>query len=344
VPAFIAALAATTLLVPLANRLARRMGAVAQPDERRIHKVPTPRLGGVALFGGWLFGLSVSLQWTPPAIGLVVGSTMVAVVMTLDDAFGLPWGLKFGWQVAVALLMALGFGLSITYLRLPLAGIVQLGALGVVLSVVWLVGMQNTINLLDGVDGLASGVVGIAAGALMMVAIRENQRESVVLSAALVGCCAGFLVWNWSPARVFMGDVGSHFLGLALGGIALISTPAKGVTVFAVVLPALAVPIADTAWAVWRRRREKRPITAPDLKHVHHLMLAAGLSQQETALVFYLISAILASLGLMIYGHRLVIGFFIACLLLAMAYIGWRWRRRRRSADGPPVETETPGS
>jgi UDP-GlcNAc:undecaprenyl-phosphate GlcNAc-1-phosphate transferase len=196
---------------------------------------------------------------------------------------------------------------------------VNLGWFAVPVSLFWLLGMQNTVNFLDGVDGLAAGVVFIVALTLLIAAAGKDQIEVVQLAGALAGACAGFLLFNFHPARIFMGDSGSHFLGAALAVISILGV-AKVAVAFALAVPilALALPIADTAWAIVRRRRLHMSVASPDLQHLHHRLQAFGLNPRQTCYVFYAATALLGTIGLMFFGHRRIIGaVVVAALVLA---------------------------
>ena len=180
----------------------------------------------------------------------------------------------------------------------------------------WLLGMQNTVNFLDGVDGLAAGVLCIVALILMLAAGELNQIDNVQLSGALAGTCAGFLLFNFHPARIFMGDSGAHFLGIALGMISILGV-AKVAVAFALAAPvlALAVPIVDTGWAIVRRRIQKTPVGGGDRLHLHHRLQSFGLDARQTCYVFYAASALLGGLGLTLFGH----GRILAVVVVASA-------------------------
>src|SRR2546430_7749644 len=171
-------------------------------------------------------------------------------------------------------------------------------------SVFWLVGMQNTVNFLDGADGLAAGVVAIVALILMLAAGQLKLLEEVQLGGALAGCCAGFPVFDFPPARIFMGDSGAHFLGIALGMVSILGV-AKVAVAFALAAPviALAVPIADTGWAILRRGRRGESVAAPDRLHIHHRLQSFGLDPRQTCYVFYAVSALFGALGLTLFRH-----------------------------------------
>ncbi|MDQ6712611.1 MAG: undecaprenyl/decaprenyl-phosphate alpha-N-acetylglucosaminyl 1-phosphate transferase [Candidatus Dormibacteraeota bacterium] len=330
---FLAALVCTTVAVLPARWLAFRLGAVAEPGERRIHSQPTARLGGLAMYLG--FGLAAALFSTNPAtLGLLLSAAVITTLMVFDDIRGIRPIFKLVFQIAASLLAIVGFGISIHFIGLPGGHPINLvPAVAIPLTLLWFVGLQNTVNLIDGVDGLAAGVVAIVAATLLLAAINRGESDIIILAGALIGACVGFLFFNWHPARVFMGDSGSNFLGFTLAALSVLSV-AKGTVVLALIVPvaALAIPIVDTAWAIVRRRLRGRSIATPDTGHLHHRLLDFGLSPQETALVFYFGTAIFAAVGLAIYGHRRVL--FGAIVLLGLGIVVILLRRFRRVSRG----------
>ena len=319
---FAAALVGTVIAVLPARWLAFRLGAVAEPGERRIHREPTARLGGLALYIG--FGLSAALFSTHQAtLGLLLSAATITTLMVFDDLNGVRPLLKLAFQVIASLLAIVVFGIYIQSVNLPGGHFVQLAeAVSIPVTLFWFVALQNTINLIDGVDGLAAGVVAIVAATLLLAAINRGQTDIVILSGALIGACVGFLFFNWHPARIFMGDSGSNFLGFTLAALSVLSV-AKGAVLLALLVPiiALAIPILDTGWAILRRRLRGRSIAAADTGHLHHRLLDFGLSPRETALVFYFGTAIFAALGLAVYGHKKVLLGAIVLMVLGIVII-----------------------
>ena len=334
-PPFLLAAAVCAAAVPLSMLLARRVGAVAQPDaERHLHAVPTPRLGGLAMLLGYVvavaaFGGHVQSRWP-----LLAVAGTVTLVMAADDILDLAW-----WQKLVVVVGAgvafVALGISITSIDLPGIGMVNLGLLALPLTVLWVAGMQVSVNFMDGADGVAAGVVAIVALVAMLAAINrivvpgDLQSGVVILSAALMGVCAGFLIFNLPPARTFMGDTGSHFLGVVLAAITIvgIAKVAVGLSIL-VPLIALGLPISDTAWAIVRRRRAGLSPTTPDAGHLHHRLQARGMTPMETALTFYFTTGVLGCLGLAIFGHRTILD--VAIGLCALGLVTTFWRNRRR--------------
>jgi UDP-GlcNAc:undecaprenyl-phosphate GlcNAc-1-phosphate transferase len=320
------AFAACAVVVPLMIRLSRWSGVMAMPSERHPHTKPTPLLGGVALFVGFAVAVVIFVPQSQMTIGVLVVSGLATLLLIADDRWPVRPAVKFGLQLLVALVAVFVFGFVVTFVGLPSLGgerpIVQLMWLGIPISLFWLLGMQNTVNFLDGADGLAAGVVFIVALTLLIAAAGQNQIDVVQLAGALAGTCAGFLLFNFHPARIFMGDSGAHFLGAALGVISILGV-AKVAVAFALAAPilALALPIADTAWAIVRRRFTRASV--PDLLHIHHRLQAFGLNQRQTCYVYYAATAGFGTVGLLLFGHRrilavvLVMGLALASTIAA---------------------------
>ena len=338
------AFATTAALVPLMIVLSRRLGVIALPSERHVHSKPMPLMGGLAMFAGFTVAIALSLPDVAlkdrfEVIGVLVVSALAAILLIADDRWSLPPLSKLGLQVLIALIAVFAFGkeFQITFVSLPSLGILQLGWLAIPISLFWIIGMQNTVNLLDGVDGLAAGVVLIVAVTLVFAAAGTHQTDVVQLGAGLAGCCAGFLVFNFAPARIFMGDSGSHFLGTALAVISIAGI-AKVAVAFALAIPilALAVPIADTAWAIVRRGRVKASVARPDLQHFHHRLLDFGLNARQTCFVFYSASGLLGAVGLMLFGHkRLVAVVLVAWLVVVSTFVADRLQTSRWRIPAP---------
>ena len=325
---FLAALAATAIAVLPVRWLSFKLGAVAAPGGRHIHDRPVARLGGLAIYLG--FGLSAAIYSTNRfTLGVLLSAAVITTLMVFDDVYGMPPPLKLVAQVAAALLAILVFDIQITFVSLPNHVITFAPWAAVAVTLLWFVGLQNTVNLIDGVDGLAAGVVAIVAGAILLAAINLLRPDIVILAGALIGACAGFLLFNWYPARIHMGDAGSHFLGFTLAAIAVLSA-AKGAVVLSLAVPllGLAIPIVDTGWAIVRRRIRGRSIAAADAEHLHHRLLDFGLSPPETTLLFYFGTAIFAAIGLALYGHKKVLLGAVVLLLVGVAFILGRVTRR----------------
>lgn len=329
---FLVAMALGLALTPLAIVAARRLGFVRAPrHERDIHQRPVPMLGGLALFcafGGGLNWFQPGRHWA-----LLALTGAAALIFVVDDRWGVHAWLKLAADAALALVAILALGYQITFFSVPHLGTVNLGWLGIPVTLLWIAGMINTVNLLDGIDGLAAGVVGIVALVLVVAAASKQQPAVVASSAALAGACAGFLFYNFHPARVFMGDSGARFLGLALALLSITGV-AKVVTAFALVVPvvALGIPILDTGWAIVRRRRQRLSIAHADTRHIHHQLLDFGLSQPQVCLAIYCGTGILGALGLMLFGHKRILSVAVVLLVVGLSTVigeslvesGWR--------------------
>jgi len=338
------AFATTAALVPFMIYLSRRLGVIAHPSERHVHSKPMPLLGGLAMFIGFAAAVALTLPDVVlkdrlEVIGVLTVSALAAVLLIADDRWALPPGAKFVLQALIAIVAVFAFGneFQITFVSLPTIGVVQLGWLAIPISLFWILGMQNTVNLLDGVDGLAAGVVLIVAVTLAFAAAGTHQTDVVQLAAGLAGACGGFLLFNFAPARIFMGDSGSHFLGTALAVISIAGI-AKVAVAFALAIPilALAVPIADTAWAIVRRGRVRASVAQPDLQHFHHRLLDFGLDARQTCFVFYSASGLLGAVGLMLFGHkRIVAVVLVAWLVVVSTFLADRLQASRWRIPAP---------
>jgi UDP-GlcNAc:undecaprenyl-phosphate/decaprenyl-phosphate GlcNAc-1-phosphate transferase len=330
---FVAAVIVSVAVVPIAIYLSRRFGWIAEPGGRHAHSKPMPVLGGLAMYAGFAVAVAIFAPEFNETPGVLIVSGLAMALLAVDDRRPMqPW-VKLAVQIGLALLAVSIFGIQIKFFSLPGNHIVQLGLLITPVSVFWLVGMQNTINFLDGADGLAAGVTAIVAVVLMLAAGELGQLEIVKLSGALAGCCVGFLMFNFPPARIFMGDSGAHFLGIALGMISILGV-AKVAVAFALAAPALAlaIPIADTGWAIVRRRRQNASVATPDLLHLHHRLQSFGLDPRQTCFVFYSATALLGAVGLTLFGHGRILAVVLAITAVMVATVaadlldhaGWR--------------------
>jgi UDP-GlcNAc:undecaprenyl-phosphate/decaprenyl-phosphate GlcNAc-1-phosphate transferase len=324
----------TALLCPAVYTLALRMGVMDVPDERKVHRDPIPRWGGIAIgisffvtvggallfslgdadavaarFAGGVVGavsgasdiLSGDLASRKALLGLLFGGSLMLILGMLDDMTGMPAKVKLLGQIAISSIMV-AFGVQIGFLSHPSSGIVFLPSWAMYgLTVFWLVGLTNAINLLDGLDGLLSGVSGISAAFLCIVSIMKGQVLVAIMLAALSGSAFGFLRYNFNPARMFMGDTGSLFLGLMFASLSIMGA-LKIPTTVAFLIPVLVMglPILDTSWAIIRRAAKRRPIFSPDKEHLHHRLLGLGLSQRQVVMVIWMFNLVLGMLGLIV--------------------------------------------
>lgn len=310
-------------MTPLVIKLAHKIGAIDVPkDNRRVHKTPIPRLGGLAIYVAFMVTyLSLNSMSGVKEMGLVIGSLVIIAAGVIDDLKPISAKVKLAAQIlAAAILFYSGIRIDFLTNYIRPSEMVDMGFMSLPMTIFWIVGITNTVNLIDGLDGLAAGISTIAAGSLAYVAIINGRTETALVTLAIVGACAGFLPYNANPAKIFMGDTGSLFLGFILAATS-IDGSIKGATfiVFAAPIMALGVPIFDTSFAILRRMINKRPIMEADKGHLHHRFLKLGFDQKTAVMMMYLISALLGvSAILLIQGNFFImtITIFSAAMLI----------------------------
>ncbi len=284
---FAVALVATAGLTPVTTRFARRVGAIDRARGRGLAAGGTPLLGGLAIFlGGAIAGIIV-LRGSEVLHGILAAAAIITVVGAIDDRFELSAVWKLAGQVAAAS-VAVQAGVSVDNITFPFLGAVSFGELGAPLTVLGLVAVMNVVNLSDGIDGLAAGVCALSAAALAVIAFDLERRQAGVLAALTAGAAIGFLIHNFHPASVYMGDCGSNLLGLLLGCVAVLGSVKTGAAL-ALIFPliVLAVPFLDTTFVVLKRMKYHRPVYAADREHFHHRMDRIGFSTRRTVLYLY---------------------------------------------------------
>jgi UDP-GlcNAc:undecaprenyl-phosphate/decaprenyl-phosphate GlcNAc-1-phosphate transferase len=309
--AFVFAGATVWTLVPATEMLARRIGAMDVPNERSLHEVPTPKLGGIAVLVAVLVGSLIFLPWDQETRSILAGAIVITAVGVVDDLIDLPPGLKLLGQTAAAII-PVASGVTVDNFTLPFLGRIDPGSvelldppgmgaidLGQVLTVFGIVAVANVINLIDGVDGLAAGVCLISAGALAVIALSLDRNTAGVLAATTAGASLGFLRHGFPPASSFMGDTGSNLLGYLMAVIT-VQGALKTNAVVALFFPlaVLAVPILDTGFVVAKRVKYGRPVYRADKEHFHHRMARIGFSQRRTIAYLYAWTLILALVAL----------------------------------------------
>ncbi|HOT78432.1 MAG TPA: MraY family glycosyltransferase, partial [Microthrixaceae bacterium] len=321
-------LAVTTLvtaaLVPLMVRLAGRLGAIAIPNDRKVHATPTPTLGGGAMFIGMLAGVGVAstlgqfdtmFESRENIIGVVVGAFVIFMTGVIDDIREVSAPAKVAGIVLAGSILALA-GISIVNVPLPIIGFTVLSPdLAALVTVVWVLVMANAVNLIDGLDGLAAGLMAIASGAFLLYGIKLDQSGALfrgnigpLIAVVTLGVCLGFLVWNFHPAKIFMGDSGALLLGLlmasstiAVGGQSDDSFTGQSWFFFApIVIPVLilAVPIGDMIFAILRRTTRRTGFATADKDHLHHRLLRLGHGHRQTVVILWMWTALLSAFAL----------------------------------------------
>jgi UDP-GlcNAc:undecaprenyl-phosphate GlcNAc-1-phosphate transferase len=288
------ALVLSLVLTPYVRKLALLTGFVDRPVERSVHTEPKPYLGGVALFGAFAVAVIAGGGYLDPKVmGILLGGLLILLLGVVDDRIGMSPKVKFLGQVLSAAVLVYGFDVKIDYIYSPFgAHFFHFGLLAGPLTIFWIVAFVNVVNLIDGLDGLAAGISGIASITLLLVSFRQGASAPILITAALAGSAIGFLRYNFNPAKIFMGDAGSMFLGYTLAAISVHGVLKTTVTVGVIVpVMALALPIMDTAFAIVRRLATGKSIGEADKDHLHHRLLRLGLSHRNTVLVMWAISA-----------------------------------------------------
>lgn len=325
VAGFILALAFSLILVPRVRALALRQGWVDTIDERKIHTGQMARVGGIAIWLGFMlaFWLLALAFWEYPhgngIAGVMAGGAIMFIIGLLDDRYGMSPYIKLGGQF-VAALVAFFLGVQVNTLDLPNSQLLILNGLSLPITVLWIIGISNAMNFIDGVDGLAGGVTAISALILAIVAIFTMQPVAALLAALLAGAVIGFLVFNFHPARLFMGDSGALFCGFMLATIAVTGVLKTQVVVMLLPIVALSVPILDITYSTMRRLMRGQNPFRPDADHLHHRLLRAGFSQVRTVMLFY---ALCIVSGVFATGYvNSLMAFIVVMLVVILLFVG----------------------
>jgi UDP-GlcNAc:undecaprenyl-phosphate GlcNAc-1-phosphate transferase len=336
---FIAALALALLLTPLVKKFAFLVGAVDVPNARKVHTRIMPRLGGLAIYASFTAVILLLLALIPDnymlesnrnLIGaLLTGGTIIVVMGALDDRFDLNAKLKFLIQIGAACVVVFGFDIHMNIVNIPFGSAMQpVGEwIGIPLTIFWIVGVTNAINLIDGLDGLAAGVSAIAIASIMGMGAIMGNGTVVLLAVLLLGSILGFLVFNFHPAKIFMGDSGALFLGFSLAMLSMLGF--KQITVLSFVTPLLiiGVPLSDTFFAIVRRWVNKKPLMKADKGHLHHCLQQLGFSHRKTVLIIYGIAAFFGGCAVLQSalsktGYGNWVTFVVICVLMFLLQIG----------------------
>ncbi len=300
------ALVVGLLMTRVAKIVALKLGVVDKPDARKVHQGLMPRMGGLGIYSGFMAGAVFyvcshpNIAFTGDVLGLLLSATIVFITGVVDDIKSIRPTTKLLGQL-VAALVFVGFGGYVKFFSNPFGGdIIFLDYMGIPVTIIWLVGISNAVNLIDGLDGLAAGVSIISACTMAVVSLSHGYYMPAALLFVLAAATLGFLRYNFSPATIFMGDSGSLTLGFVLGAIAIMGF-AKGATIVALVIPVLilAIPIFDTFFAIVRRLIEHKPVFQPDKGHLHHRLLAMGLSHKQTVLIIYAITMFMGCIAIL---------------------------------------------
>jgi len=297
----LAAFVLALIFVPFAMKMAYKIGAVDKPNARKVHTKPMPRMGGLGIYLAYLVAVLATQEITLQLVGLLLGSSILVVLGIFDDIKDLNAKFKLLMQILAAVIV-MAMGVRIEFMTNVFGGgAIYLDILSLPITLIWIVGITNAINLIDGLDGLAAGVAIIASGSMAIVGWLSEQYFMASMAIILLGSTLGFLKYNFHPAKVFMGDTGSLFLGFNLSVLAIMGV-AKSVTFISLAAPilVLGVPIFDTFFAILRRKMNHKPIFAADKDHLHHRLLSMGFSHRNTVLIIYAISFFLAASAVLI--------------------------------------------
>ena len=347
--ALAAALMISFAATPIIKTFAQRVGAMDVPgEERRVHDHPIPRLGGLAIFMGFLLSVVLFADISKQISGILLGAVVIVAVGAIDDVVSLKAWVKFVFQILAAV-VAVFHGVVIEVLMNPNVfsntETLRLGIFSIPITIIWIVAITNSVNLIDGLDGLAVGVSTISSFTMLVIALVVADGNVAVILAALVGACIGFMPYNLNPAKIFMGDTGALLLGYVLSTVSIIGLfKFYAVVSFAVPFLVLAVPLFDTVFAFFRRLLKGQNPMKPDRGHFHHRLIDLGLSQKQAVAILYSISAILglAAVIMTTSGELkaliLIISFCFAAVILAFIMKGKL--RQNGNTEKSPDESE----
>lgn len=327
--ALLVAMAISFLMCPLVKSFAYKIGAIDVPkDNRRMHKKPVPRLGGLAIFMGFMVSILLFASIDHEMQGILLGAVIIVVLGVVDDMTPLRAYFKFIVQI-VAALVAVFHGVVIETLSNPnifsQSPYWNLGWIAIPVTVLWIVGITNAVNLIDGLDGLACGVSTISALTMLVIALLVSESGVAVIMASLVGACLGFMPYNRNPAKMFMGDTGSTFLGYILATISIQGLfKYYAIVSFAVPFLILGLPMFDTLFAIIRRLAHGQNPMAPDRGHIHHRLIDMGLNQKQAVAALYVVSSILGLSAVVLTASGAVKAMLLMMTLIIVAYIASR--------------------
>jgi UDP-GlcNAc:undecaprenyl-phosphate/decaprenyl-phosphate GlcNAc-1-phosphate transferase len=303
------------LLTPMIKRLAFKIGATDRPNKRKVHQKIMPRMGGLAIFISFVIGILIirpdaSYHWP-----IIIGGIIIIITGVADDMKEISPKVKLFGQILAALIVTVYGDLNLEFINLPFGGKIEFGILSIPITMFWIIGITNAINLIDGLDGLAAGVSSIALLSIAGMAMIMGNIYVMVIALILAASSIGFLVYNFHPAKIFMGDTGALFLGYMISVLSLLGF--KNVTFISLIIPIiiLGVPISDTFFAIIRRLVNKQPLSAPDKSHLHHCLMRAGFSHKQTVLLIYAMASVFG-LTAFIFSQSTVWGSLIVILAL----------------------------
>lgn len=334
---------------PIVKGFAQKVGAIDVPrDGRRVHDHPIPRMGGLAIFLGFLISVVLFIDITREVRGILLGAVLIVACGAIDDVISLRAWIKLLVQIAAAVVAVL-HGVVIEVFRNPNIfsdnEALILGALAVPVTILWIVGITNSVNLIDGLDGLAVGVSTIASTTMFVVALLVSEGGVAVILAALMGACLGFMPYNLNPAKIFMGDTGALLLGYVLSTVSVVGMfKFYAIVTFVVPIFALALPLFDTLCAIVRRLLRGQSPMHPDRGHLHHRLIDMGLSQKQAVAVLYSLSAVLGLCAVVLATSGALRTFLLIAAAAAAVAVGVFIKRTFKGHKyHPPVDPSCPG-
>lgn len=304
----------TLLITPIMIKISLKINATDKPNHRKVHTNPIPTLGGLVIFIGFMIGVIIIQPVSSHHLAIVSGACLIILLGFFDDMYDLSPKIKFAAQLVAAMLVVFWGGLQVEFINLPFGGQVEFGLLSSLITIFWIVGITNAMNLIDGLDGLAAGVSSIALFTIGGMGLIMGDVYVSTMALILFFSTIGFLPYNFFPAKIFMGDTGALFLGYMISVLALLGF--KNVTIISFIIPIfiLAVPISDTLIAMARRYINKQPISSPDSSHLHHRLVKSGLTHRQTVLFIYTLSGMF-SLAAILFSMTTIWGSIVIFLI-----------------------------
>ena len=341
IAAFVCAFSICLLTTPFAKRMSIKLGAIDYPKKRGLHKEPIPRMGGLAIVLGFVITMLLLLPFieeirTLQFAGFIGGAFVIVLLGMVDDIYNLGAKIKFAVQLFAALIVVFT-GTTIDLVTWPIPA--YLDNFSIPFTIIWIIGVTNAVNIIDGVDGLAAGVSSICAATIMILCILTGSPLAVAFMAALAGSCLGFLPRNFNPAEIIMGDTGATFLGYVLAVSSILGV-FKSYALLAVLIAilCLALPIMDTAFAMLRRLINRKPIMGADRGHLHHRLIDRGYNQKQTVLILYGISIISGMAAILIAVRNIYAITITMVFLMALMSILYVYKKRIESARNHPPQ------
>ncbi|MGJ9383974.1 glycosyltransferase family 4 protein [Salipaludibacillus sp. CF4.18] len=314
--AFIISMGVALLITPYVIKISKKTGFVDLPSYRKVHMQAMPRIGGVSIIAGVAAGLVYLQPTSQYMMPFLIGAGIIIIVGLLDDRFNIKPLYKLAGQI-VASIVVVSNGILIDSISLPFVGFIEFGLWSIPVTIIWILAITNAINIIDGLDGLAAGTSAISLAALLIVAVMDGQALAVALAIIFIGSTLGFLYYNFYPAKIFMGDTGSLFLGYSIAVISIFGL-LKNLTMFTVIVPfvILGIPILDTLFAMIRRFVNKQGVMTADKLHFHYKLLELGLSHRNTVLVIYGINIVFGLTAIVFSSNVLWLSLLLGILVL----------------------------